>query len=130
MPIDFSFAVIAAGRMYSSLPLWKFLECLTIPVAANWLVGIDAGSFGLLDVLAVVDLINNAVTGLVELAQEQLFVGFPVLLSHGSGAAAEDNVVFDIGLCRVRRSQCSECNSDHHQQSCHGEQKTFASAVA
>ena len=78
---------------------------MTIPVAANWLVGIDAGSFGLLDVLAVVDLINNAVTGLVELAQEQLFVGFLVLLSHGSGATAEDDVVFDIGLCGVRRSQ-------------------------
>ena len=78
---------------------------MPIPVAADWLVCIDAGCFGLLHVSAVIDLINHAIAGLFELAQEQLFVGFLVLLSHGSGAAAEDDVVFDIGLCGVGRSQ-------------------------
>ncbi|WP_255359962.1 hypothetical protein [Synechococcus sp. MIT S9504] len=41
-----------------------------ISVAADWLICIDAGSFGLLDILTIIDLLNYATAGFVELTQE------------------------------------------------------------
>ena len=41
---------------------------MSIPVAAGWLVCIDAGSLGLLDILTIINLLNDAIASLVELA--------------------------------------------------------------
>ena len=42
-----------------------------------------------------------------------MFVGLLIFLAHRRGAAAEDDVVFEIGLDRARRSKCDHCNRDH-----------------
>ena len=41
---------------------------MSIPVAADWLVCIDAGSLGLLDILTIINLLNYAIASFVELA--------------------------------------------------------------
>jgi len=78
---------------------------VSISVAADWLAGFDAGRFGLLDVFTFVDLFHHTIAGVIELTQEQLFVGLLILLAHGRSAAAENDVVFQTCLSRIGSSQ-------------------------
>ncbi|WP_256359626.1 hypothetical protein [Synechococcus sp. UW179A] len=43
---------------------------MSLPVSADWLICINAGGFGLFDILTVFDLLNHTVAGFVELTQE------------------------------------------------------------
>lgn len=76
-------------------------------VAAYWDIRVDAGIFSLFNIFLIVDLFNHAIACLVELAQEKLLVSLLIFLPHSRSATAENDVVLEIRLGGIRRSNQS-----------------------